>query len=63
MANLLRKLTDEEMETALSNGGAGQYCKLYMALLPGVIAGCAATGNSSTCNEMQYYSEYIHKYC
>jgi len=62
MTNLLRKLADEEMETSLSNGGAGQFCSLYSKLLPIAIAGCIA-GNNSSCSEMQYYTEYLHKYC
>lgn len=63
MSSLLSKLTDEEMETALSYGGRGKYCNLYIGLLPGAIAACAATGNSSACSEMQFYANYIHSYC
>lgn len=62
MTDLLRELTDEEMEMALSNGGAGKYCSLYSKLLPVAITGCMA-GYSSSCSEMQFYTEYLHKNC
>jgi len=62
LANLLRELTDEEVKTSLARGGKGAYCDLYKSLLPIAIAGCMA-GNSSSCGEMKYYTEYLHKYC
>lgn len=62
MTNLLRKLTDEEMETSLPNGGASYLCSLYSKLLPIAIAGCMAK-NDSSCNEMQHYTDFLRKNC
>lgn len=64
MSSLLRQLTEEEIQTSLSNGGSA--CSNYAALLPGYIAACTISsryGGTSGCTEMRIASEYINAHC
>lgn len=64
MENLLREMTDEEVKVSLLNGGSA--CSNYKAVLPGLIAGCAASitfGGTSNCSAMQTISRYIKTHC
>lgn len=64
MNNLLKEMTDEEVKVSLLNGGS--VCSSYRAILPGLIAGCAASmahGGTSNCTEMQTVDRYIKAHC
>ena len=64
MSELLRKLTDEEIEKA--DATAGNSCSWYKAMLPGYVFACTVAvsqGGTCGCAEMKLAQDYIAKYC
>lgn len=64
MSNLLRKLTDQEVEKNYSIGG--NACSYYRSQLTIHAVTCAismAAGGLSGCDSMNYAMNYVEKYC